>query len=361
MIIKSSLKEYEVSFSTHFSFVQQIESTENRFVIIDAKVNKLYGKYFNQIMAGPGMVFHSIERNKTVRKALEVAEAIMALPSKRNTTLISIGGGIVQDVTGFAASILYRGIKWIFVPTTLLAQTDSCIGSKTSLNHSGNKNLLGTFFPPNKIFIDVGFVSTLSKKDFLNGAGEIAKIAITRGEHGIGEIEQDLSLLLKKDAGKVLEWVQKSLEVKKKYVEEDEFDVGKRKLLNFGHTFGHALEKSSRYAVPHGQAVSIGMLIANNISEARGKISPEMNRRLQKIILPLITTKIRSDYFTDGYYDAIKKDKKRQGDSLPAILLCSDTNGYHLAEIHDLLETEIKCAVKTTVTLLREYPLRRQT
>jgi 3-dehydroquinate synthase len=351
MIIKSSLKEYEVSFSSNFSFIENLWSLENRFVVIDSNVLELYKKQFSHIVTGPGMVFHSIERNKTAKKVLELAEAIMELPSKRNTTLISIGGGIVQDVTGFAASILYRGIKWVFVPTTLLAQADSCIGSKTSLNHAGNKNLLGTFFPPDKILIEAEFVSTLSKKDFLSGAGEIAKIAITRGERGIIEFEQDLSFLLRKEPDKVQEWVIKSLEVKKNYIEQDEFDKGKRKLLNYGHTFGHALEKTSNYMVPHGQGVSIGMLIANSISEARGNISIEMNGRLQKMIIPLISAKIRSTYFSNEYFDAIKKDKKRQGASLPAILLCANAEGHHLVEVHDLQEVEIKAATEAVVKL----------
>jgi 3-dehydroquinate synthase len=344
MIIKSHLKDYEVSFCRGFAFLRELKLLESKFIVIDANVLKLYKKQFSLFLSGPSMVLNSTERNKTVKKALEIAESIMELPSKRNTVLVSIGGGIIQDVTGFAASILYRGIKWIFVPTTLLAQTDSCIGSKTSLNHGQNKNLLGTFFPPDKIYNDAGFIETLSQKDFLSGIGEMAKIAITRGIKGIEEFEKDSKELLNRDNVKVQEWVGKSLEVKKKFIEFDEFDSGKRKLLNFGHTFGHALERTSSYAVPHGQGVSIGMLLANSISAERGLISSSLNGRLKKMIAPLINVKIRKEYFSKEYIDAIKKDKKRQGAALAAILLSSTSSGLVLKEVHDVQEKEIRCA-----------------
>jgi 3-dehydroquinate synthase len=352
MIVKSHLKHYEVAFSNKFSFLLNICGIDNRYVVIDDKVYKLYKQQLSCLMNCPFLVLKSTEKNKTVKTALNLSEAIMAFPSKRNTVLISIGGGIIQDITGFAASILYRGIKWIFIPTTLLAQTDSCIGSKTSLNHGGYKNLLGTFYPPEKIFIDTGFIPTLSRKDFFSGVGEIVKIAITRGLKGIAEFERDALSILNGDQKSIRKWIEKSLEVKKQFIEKDEFDAGERKLLNFGHTFGHALEKTSNYAVPHGQGVSIGVLIANNISESRGDISPETNVRLQKLIVPFINIKLKSEYFSDEYFNAIKKDKKRQGISLAAILLRLNHQKHGLIEAHDVQEAEIRRAADAILQLL---------
>ncbi len=354
MIIKSRLKDYEVSFSHGFSFISELASLENRYVVVDSNVLELYGERLKPILGDSSrvLVFRSSERNKSAKKALELAEKVMELPSKRNTMLISIGGGIVQDVTGFAASVLYRGIKWVFVPTTLLAQTDSCIGSKTSLNHAGNKNLLGTFYPPDKIYVDTDFIRTLSRKDYLNGLGEIAKIAITRGADGISEFESDLPKLLSSDLPKLQEWIMKSLEVKKAFIEEDEFDRGRRKLLNYGHTFGHALEKTSAYSIPHGQGVSIGILIANRISASRGRIDTATETKIQKMVIPLIKVKIKKEFFSDDFIETIKKDKKRTGDSLPAILLRSDSSVLSLESVNDVREDEVKQAADYVFALL---------
>lgn len=352
MIIKSRLKDYEVSFSEAFGFIEDLRKIEHRFVVVDSKVLSIYKEPLQPLLDERTMAFTSLERNKSAKKALDMAEAMMDLPSKRNTVLISIGGGILQDVTGFAASVLYRGIKWVFIPTTLLAQTDSCIGSKTSLNHAGHKNLLGTFYPPDRIYIDAGFVGTLTRRDYLSGVGEMAKIAITSGELGIVGFEQDLPMIIKRNPGIVQKWIKHSLEIKKQYIEKDEFDAGERRLLNYGHTFGHALEATSQYAIPHGQGVSAGMLIANNISMARGYISPELNARLQRMLVPLISVKPTPDFFSEDFINAIKKDKKRKGSSLAAILLRSGQGGAALVEVHDINEAEVRVACRTAVQLL---------
>ncbi len=350
MLITSHLKTYTVTFTDKYSFINDLAGRRNLFVLIDAKVYRLYNDRLGGLLTHPHMIFRSLERNKTIQKALVLSEAIMALQVRRNALLVSIGGGIVQDVSGFAASILYRGIPWIFVPTTLLAQSDSCIGSKTSLNYSGNKNVFGTFYPPDRVYIEADFLPTLSRKDFLSGVGEIAKLAITSGEAGIREFEHDQGSVLKADAGVIQKWIARSLELKKRYIEQDEFDFGVRKLLNYGHTFGHALEKTSGYAIPHGQAVSIGMCIANMISEQRGWISAELNARLRTIILPLVEAGLCAGYFQDGYIDSIRKDKKRSNDLLPGILLSTVSGEFALKEVNDVREVEVSRAVASTLS-----------
>lgn len=152
MIIKSNLRNYSVKIETNFNFIRSLiddVNNENTYYVIDKKVYGLYlEKLFDKIPFDKLTIIESLETNKTIESALQVCEKMTSLPAKRNAKLISFGGGIIQDITGFAANILYRGIHWTFVPTTLLAACDSCIGGKTSLNYKHYKNLLGTFYPP---------------------------------------------------------------------------------------------------------------------------------------------------------------------------------------------------------------------
>ena len=211
-------------------------------------------------------VVEATEKNKVVDTALDICERITEIPAKRNATLISIGGGIIQDITGFVANVTYRGINWIFVPTTLLAACDSCIGGKTSLNYKKYKNLLGTFYPPDEIHICSEMFHTLTERDFKSGLGEVVKFNIMAGQNGLKNIEDNIDELLKRDDDKLLQFVNSSLLFKKDFIEEDEFDRGVRIHLNFAHTFGHAFETMSHYEIPHGTAVAMGTIVANRIS-----------------------------------------------------------------------------------------------
>ena len=154
MIIESSIKKYEVHIEKSFEFIENLLAKENAFFVIDENVYSLYNeKLFSYINKDQLYIFNAIESNKTIDKALDICEKLTDFNAKKNLHLISFGGGIVQDITGFVANILYRGIHWTFIPTTLLAACDSCIGGKTSLNYKHFKNLLGTFYPPDEIYM----------------------------------------------------------------------------------------------------------------------------------------------------------------------------------------------------------------
>lgn len=161
MKIESKLKEYEVVLEKEPDFLKEWIRDEMVQFVIDNNVYKLYQSHFQGINKDRIMLVEATEENKVIETALEICERMTDIPAKRNAVLISVGGGIIQDITGFAANILYRGVKWVFVPTTLLAQCDSCIGGKTSLNYQKYKNLLGTFYPPDIIYICPEFVNTL--------------------------------------------------------------------------------------------------------------------------------------------------------------------------------------------------------
>lgn len=186
MIIQSSTKTYHLNIMESFEAAESLAVDEKTFVVIDKKLYELYKtKLFAELPPERVYLLEALEENKQIETALRICEIMTDIPAKRNIKLVSFGGGIVQDVTGFVANILYRGISWTFFPTTLLAACDSCIGGKTSLNYKSYKNLLGTFYPPDEINICTPFFQTLSERDFLSGLGEVVKFNVMFGESGI--------------------------------------------------------------------------------------------------------------------------------------------------------------------------------
>ena len=176
--IKSNIRDYNVYFENSFSFINDLLNKHDPIFIIDKNVYALYGNEFKNIPKERVFLFDAIEKNKTFDYVKEVYDFLLSKSVKRNSTFISIGGGITQDITGFVASTLYRGLNWIYVPTTFLAITDSCIGSKTSINYDKYKNLMGTFYPPCEIYINKDFLLTLSELDFYSGIGETIKFQL---------------------------------------------------------------------------------------------------------------------------------------------------------------------------------------
>lgn len=345
MIIRSSTKNYNVNIFTDFEKVKNIDIDEKTFVVID---KTLYGLYKEELFANIPekqlYIIEALEENKTIDTALEICEILTGIPAKRNAKLISFGGGIVQDVTGFVANILYRGINWTFYPTTLLAACDSCIGGKTSLNYKKFKNLLGTFFPPDEINICTPFFKTLSEKDFQSGLGEVVKFNVMYGEKGITRIEDNIDALLRREDSKLEEFVNNSLLFKKDFIEEDEFDKGVRIHLNFAHTFGHAFETMSNYVIPHGTAVAMGTIVANRISLSRGWLNEQQVNRVENVLWKIIhvdADSIKVDM--DEVIAAIHKDKKQVGNDLTAVLMKDDMK---LQIVHDVKRDEIETAVE---------------
>ncbi len=247
MIIKSALKDYSVEFAPMQNLGGIIISGQN--------VKRLYLKDIDSL------TIDAIEANKNYDYAGDIIKRLLSRGIHRSDRLTVIGGGVTQDICGFIASMLFRGIDWVYYPTTLLAMLDSCIGSKTSINVGRFKNQVGNYYPPNKIIIDTTFLKTLPEDDIKSGMGEAVKFHFVDG------------CLI--DPSEPLETIiRDTLVIKKKYIEKDEFDRGPRLLLGFGHTFGHALESISDYTVKHGQAVAWGCLIANYISLKMAMLPP---------------------------------------------------------------------------------------
>ena len=270
---------------------------------------------------------------KNINSVCELYEKIMQFAPRKNLNLISIGGGITQDVTGFVASSLYRGVNWIFIPTTLLAQVDSCIGAKTSLNFNHYKNLIGTFYPPSEIHIYPEFLKTLTKADFYSGVGEMAKLHLMNGEEDTKVFVDSLAGIDNLDPQTLLERTQNCLKIKKSYIEDDEFDTGKRNMLNYGHCFGHAIESSTDFAISHGQAVVVGMILANREALRRGILSAENEKFIrEKVLEPVLKVEVPQINIVKTV-EAMGQDKKNLGKGLALVMI---QDGYEMVKITDM-------------------------
>lgn len=293
-------------------------------VLIDARVAQLYAGPLADLLAQPTSIqIEATERNKAIDRIIPVIEQLVANGIKRDHVLLAIGGGIIQDITCFIASILMRGIEWRFVPTTLLAQADSCIGSKSSVNLGDAKNILGTFNPPTRIVIDPTFLDTLDPVDVRSGIGEIIKVHAIAGpatyDRLVGEFA-DLS----RDRTVLARFMREALLIKQRFIEEDEFDKGIRNIFNYGHSFGHAIEAATEFGVPHGIAVTMGMAIANHVSAARGLTSRANRDRMGGILATNIGEFTHYPVPLDKMLTALTKDKKNTSTHLVVILPVGD-------------------------------------
>ncbi len=340
MIIKSKLNDYEVTIKDSLYELGSIFSIDEAIYIIDKNVYFIYEELFIQIPPKQKIILEAKEENKIIDSALMICEALVGLSAKKNAKLVAVGGGIIQDIVGFAANIIYRGIEWYFLPTTLLSCCDSCIGGKTSLNYKDFKNLLGTFYPPKKIIICLEFLKTLKDRDFESGLGEIIKFNIMEGNSKLEMLEKRIDSLLRRDNCTLKYFVESSLDYKKSIIEIDEFDKGERVKLNFAHTFGHAIETVTGYEIPHGTAVAIGTIIANYISQKRGLLDETLAKRAEAVLLKAIHINVNLTTYNEKLYiDSISKDKKQTDKSMKAILLSS--SAPRLAIIDNLTSKEV--------------------
>lgn len=359
--IKTVLKEYSVKFVDNFSFINDFLKLPYYKVVVGENVYKLYKKQiFDKFPKDKILIIKFNEERKTLETAVTIYERFLDLEGKKNATLISFGGGINQDVTGFVASTLYRGINWILISTTLLGMADSSIGLKTSLNFKSYKNVLGSFYPPTEIYINVDFLNTLSKEYYWSGVGEIVKILLMQKDplkklkNTIRKVE---ILKERKNKKKIAEIIKEAIKIKLQYMLGDEFDRGKRNLLNYGHELGHALESTSKFHIPHGIAVVIGIIFANLVALNRGLISRKTFDQLNKaLLLPCIPNdiiKIKKEYFDyEVMLSKVKKDKKRVSQNLPLVF---PVKNFVLTKTTDFKIEEFKKNYEDFLQVLKPY------
>jgi len=317
---------YDVRFTSSNMDKLSSELNDKNFYIVDKNIAEIYRDQLIKILdSGKVLLIEATEKNKSLDKFPTYVDSLVKAKVRRGQNLVAIGGGIIQDITCFLASTMMRGLPWIFYPTTLLAQSDSCIGSKSSINSGEVKNILGTFTPPNKVIIDVNFLKTLEEKDILSGIGEMIKVHAINSPQSFDlfsksydHIKNDLLLMEK--------FIHQSLLMKKKLIEIDEFDLGPRNVMNYGHSFGHAIETATNYAIPHGIAVTIGMDIANYVASKLGVSSSSHFERMHDVLDKNCKSYRQVSIDIDLLMIALTKDKKNSATQLRLILPNLDGN-----------------------------------
>lgn len=301
--------------------------------LVDTNVARLHATPLRAILDHPRtIVIEATEENKSLEKTIPVIERLIRNKVRRGHVLVAIGGGIIQDITCFIASTLLRGLPWRFIPTTLLAQADSCIGSKSSINLGATKNILGTFNPPQHIFICAGFLDTLENSDVRSGVGEILKVHAIDGAASFDRLAADYDRLFS-DRAVLSEYIRSALLIKQRYIEKDEFDRGIRNIFNYGHSFGHAVESAAHYSVPHGIAVSIGMDMANAVAARRGLVPRKHHQRMHPVLRKNYEEHAGAAIPLDALLSALMKDKKNTSTMLGLILPVGDQAEIERVEV----------------------------
>ena len=303
-----------------------------KVIITDSNVRRCHGFRFSDydtIEIEPG------EQNKTLETVEKIYEKFLDWELDRSSFVIAIGGGIVCDVAGFAASTFMRGIDFGFVPSTLLAQVDASIGGKNGVNFRGYKNLIGVFNQPQFVLCDTDLLYTLPERELACGMAEVVKHAVIRSASLFEFLEQEWASLLSLQKDSVEKVINDSIVIKSWIVQSDALEKGERKKLNFGHTLGHAIEKEGQMS--HGEAISIGMVMASKISAARGMLSHQEVDHIISILKNLkLPTEVSSS--RELILDAVKKDKKRQGKDIHFVLLSE----IGKAEVTPMTYTELE-------------------
>jgi 3-dehydroquinate synthase len=258
------------------------------------------------------------EQYKNTDTLHKVLDKLVAMGANRDTTVIALGGGVVGDIAGFAAASYMRGVGFLQVPTTLLAQVDSSVGGKTGINHAQGKNLIGAFYQPGLVLIDTDTLQTLPPRELRAGLAEVIKYGAITDAEFFTWLEQNVDALLAGDANALAHAIERSCELKAAVVAEDEREAGRRALLNFGHTFGHAIENSLGYGeLLHGEAVAIGMMMAAQVSDIDAASRQRLQDLLQRAGLPVVPPEVGGSRLLD----AMSMDKKVVGKQLRLVLL----------------------------------------
>ena len=318
--VKSIIHDYKVKFIEDSSSVLDNEIKDGDVIIMDQKLKDLYPMLTAAIPDNNVLIdIDAHEKQKSYEAIIPIINELIESGFRKNHRLIGIGGGITQDITAFIASIMYRGVNWIFFPTTLLAQGDSCIGSKTSINFGAYKNQVGGFYPPNRIYIDLNFLDTLSSADLQSGLGEMSHYFVVSSEEDFKKYKQNYTPALSNKTV-LANMISKSLEIKKSYIEIDEYDQNERQVFNYGHSFGHAIESLTNYTIPHGIAVSFGMDMANYISVKMELLKPEIRNEIRELLEKIWEGYNIKNIDIEKFCNALAKDKKNVGKELRLIL-----------------------------------------
>ncbi|MGH8150393.1 MAG: 3-dehydroquinate synthase [Steroidobacteraceae bacterium] len=276
------------------------------------------------------------EAHKTLANVSRLLDVLVANRFNRDSTVIALGGGVVGDMAGFAAACYQRGVPYVQVPTTLLAQVDSSVGGKTGVNHPGGKNLIGAFHQPAAVVTDVSTLATLPQRELRAGLAEVIKYGLIRDAAFYGWLEQNMDRLLGRQPEALARAIRRSCEIKAEIVARDEREQGERALLNLGHTFGHAIEAATAYrGWLHGEAVGAGMLMAASLSRELGTLEPAAVDRLRALLERTGLPVAARDVPAGAALEHMRIDKKVKAGRIRLVLLKGIGSAYVTGEYPD--------------------------
>ena len=321
MLIKSLHHDYEVTFDeTLTKLPERLSEYKNVVVVIDKRVQELYGNQIKEIVARyPAYPVPAYETTKTLDGVKDLVDWLLEQKCNRSTTIVAIGGGIIQDLVTFTSNIFYRGSSFVLVPTTLLSMADSCIGAKCGINYGNFKNQLGVMHSPKGVHIVSEFLETLNDVDVKSGYGEILKLSITGGMPFFQRLTKELNRHGLRGPD-LLGLIHQSLEIKKRIIEEDEHEADLRRILNYGHTFGHALEALSNHAIPHGLAVAWGIDLINFVEKSERTEVEDLYADVSGVVSNFLSFQLTEFPSASVLLEMTKRDKKMVGSTLNLVV-----------------------------------------
>ncbi len=322
---------YDIVFSTSFEDLleelKQLLITDRKVCIVtDSHVKSLYGDEVMGLLEGNCrknvlFSFDAGEENKTLDTVKSIYTFLIKEKFDRKDLLIALGGGVVGDITGYVAATYLRGIDFVQIPTTLLAQADSSIGGKTGVDFDGYKNMVGAFYMPKLVFMNVGTLKTLEDRQFYSGFAEVMKHGLIKDSSFYEWLIENMYEICDRELETLLEMIQRSCMIKKLVVEKDPTEKGDRALLNFGHTIGHAIEKYKNFMLTHGECVALGCVAAAYISWKHEWLSMEEYYEIRDMFVPFYLPITIDDIDCEEILRLTKSDKKVEGGSIKFILL----------------------------------------
>jgi 3-dehydroquinate synthase len=318
---------------------------ERRFVVTSPVVWRLHGRRLVQsLKPAEPIIVPDGERFKHLQTVSRVYEALIRANADRASTLVTFGGGVIGDLAGFAASTYLRGIALVHVPTTLLAQVDSAIGGKVGVNHALGKNLIGSFYQPHAVVIDPSVLATLPRREFRAGLYEVVKYGMTSSAPLFDRIKHSRDAIFAKEPSVLTAIIAESCRIKAEVVAADERESGPRRILNFGHTAGHALEAVTKYRrYRHGEAVAYGMLVAAQLGADRGALAKQDQSALADLVTSLGPLPPIADVSAAEVVEAVRRDKKVVAGRLHFVL---PTAIGATTIVDDVTEKELKASLK---------------
>lgn len=322
---------YDIVFTDSFDLLweelENLNAAERKICIItDSKVNNLYGEQVMQALEGKCkknvlFSFPAGEENKTLDTVKSAYKFLIEEKFDRKDLLIALGGGVTGDITGFIAATYLRGVDFVQIPTTLLAQSDSSIGGKTGVDFDGYKNMVGAFYMPKLVYMNVSTLKTLDDRQFYSGFAEVMKHGLIKDGMFYEWLLENMYEICDRDVETLIEMVMKSCTIKKLVVEKDPTEKGDRALLNFGHTIGHAIEKAKNFTMSHGECVALGAVAAAFISWKHQWLSMEEYYEVRDMFVPFNLPISIEDIDPEEILALTKSDKKMEGDTIKFVLL----------------------------------------